>query len=229
VINLWIKRADAGAAAAGVDAAIREEVPTAVDVTTRVEGQIEDRSWSRAAKAEMAGYFSNRFRTAFAVIADARTPRPVRISCGWVAVGRGAVVGTIQYETRLRRTVPGTATLRRGWLRSGVVDADPGLREVLTAAAPLRREIGRFLRPSLFIGNAALKIKPLLVVVPDDDGALVVALAMPLKTRYGFGRSILDLVTFLDIADGLEAALAHLPGSVAIPTALSPLPEVPAA
>jgi hypothetical protein len=225
VQHLRIDRADTAAAASGVVAAIREEIPTASDVTARVEGELEQRTLGQAMKTAMAETFADRFRTAFAVIADARTPRPVRIWCGFVAVSRGAVVGQVRYETRLHRTVPSQVTFRRDWIRSSGVQTEPALRSVLGAAGPLRREIGKFLRPKIMIGNAILNMKPALILVPDDDGAIVVASAVPRVRRSGFGQWVLDLATFLDIADGLDATLARAPGSVAVGGAAVPLPE----
>ena len=118
------------------DTRIREALPTA-GVTIRTSGSPDQRSFAEAFGHELSGWFRNRERTIFVVGADVGGERPLRITAGYVPVGRGAGPVGILYETRLRVVVPGPASFRRGRFRSGDFAGDPPVAGALSGVKDL--------------------------------------------------------------------------------------------
>lgn len=214
---------DTAEAATQVAAAIREELPSATGVTATVVGDPEPRSYGKAVAKELRHVFASERETVFIVYADARTPRPLRVQCNFDAAGRGAAVTTILFVTRIGRLSPGAATVRPGRLRSSKVESDAILQDRLNAATQLRKMIGGFLRTQVISGSGVLSIDAFVSLIPDPDGAFVVASNTPGRGRLGLGRK-LDLARFVSIAAGIETALAGAPGAGPAPDPNAPLP-----
>ena len=223
---LAAKRMDTIEAAADIASTILAEIPTATNISTTIEGEVTPRTFGQAYRADLKSVLQMRAEAVFSVIADARTPRSIRIRCEYLAVGRDAMVGSIFFLTRLRRVVPGAALYTPARIRGSSLEADPSLRDRLNAVLRLGKSIGSFFRPAVMLGGGgAVTYKPYLQLIPDKDGAIVAALTTP-KGRLGlFGSRSLDLVSFLDIVDGLDVAVTTMPGSAPAPV---PTVELPA-
>ena len=223
--RLTAKNMDTAEAAADIASMIQEELPSARNVRTTLEGEGTPRSFGEAYRAEIKSILSMRAESVFTVTADADTPRPIRIRCGYIAAGPHALVGSTLFLTRLRRVVPGSADYTPGRLGSSSLKADPGLRERLDAAPRLGKTIGAFLRDAVLIGTSKVTYEPHLWLVPDDAGAIVAALTVPKMGRFGgFSARSLDVASFLAIVDSLDAAVAMMPGTspAAVPPAELP-------
>ena len=224
--NLATKHVDPAEATDNLVAAIRDEVPSA-RVTTESSGSPTQPSFRGAFGHELAGYFRSTEAIAFEVQADWTGPRPMRVQCRYVQVGRQAGPLSVLYLTRLRVVVPGTAVIRRKWARPltrAVFDGDPTVKEPLAAAPGLGKGVARFLQPSLVIGNAVFKIEPFVEVDADDDGALFAAFTTPARGSHGFGGYHLDIRAFLEIADAVERTLTAAPGTRPVDHPNIPLP-----
>ena len=222
--NLVIKRVDPAAAAETIAASIRDTLPTA-GVTTTTFGTPEQPSVVGAIGHELRASFRTSQEVIFSVAATVGGPRPVRIHAGYVQVARSAGPVGILYETRLRVVTPGVASFRRGRFRSGDFTGDPLVAGALSGVKGLGSTIWRFLQPAVVFYQTTFTIEPLLDVVPDDDGAVLVAYSTPGRSTFGLGGYRLALREFLDIAAGIESALAAAPGIGPAPSPSAPLPE----
>src|SRR5947207_8253239 len=132
VAGLMLKRVDLAAAADQVRAAIIEFAPSA-GVQVRTFGDPAQSSVLGAFGREFGRYFASRENVLFSVQADWGTPRPLRLHCNYVAIGRGAGPLSILYLTRLPYVVPGTAAFKRGRFRSGRFDGERDMAAKLSA------------------------------------------------------------------------------------------------
>jgi hypothetical protein len=221
--NLMIKRADPAEAGQQLEAVIREALPTA-GVTIRTSGDPEQPSFAAAFGHELSGWFRNRERTIFVVGADVGGERPLRITAGYVPVGRGAGPVGILYETPLRVVVPGPASFRRGRFRSGDFTGEPPVATALSGVKDLGSTIWKMLQPVVIYNQTTFTIEPVVEVVPDDDGAVLVAYSAPARATFGLGGYRLDLKVYLDVAAAIERALAAAVGVTPAPAPNAPLP-----
>ena len=223
--RLTAKKMDTAEAAADIALMLQEELPNARNVRTTIEGEGTSRTFGQAYRAEIKSILAGRTEPVFTVVADADTPRPVRIRCEYIAIGPHALVGSTLFLTRLRRVVPGTADYTQGRLAWSSLKADPGLRERLEAAPGLGKTIGKFLREVVLIGASTVTYEPHLRLVPADGGTIVAAFTVPKMGRFGgFSPRSLDVASFLAIVDALDAAVAMMPGTspAAVPPAELP-------
>ena len=224
--NLMIKRADPEAAKAELIASIHETLPNA-GVQTRSIGDVEQRSLFGALGHELGGYFRAHEPGIFSVTADCSSPRPLRIHCQYVAVGRGAGPSSILYLTRLRHVIPGPVAFKRGTFRSGQFEGEPGVAERLSGIDGIGSAVWRLLQPLVVYGTAVLTIESFAELFPDDDGALFGVVSAPARKTFGLGGYRLDLAAFLEIASTIESALASAPGVVPAATINVALPAGP--
>ena len=224
VSNLMIKRVDPAAAATALTESIQEELPTA-GVTTRTEGTPEQQSLAGAFGHEISAWFRDRERMIFNVRADIGGERPIRLHAGYVPVARGAGPVGILYETRLRVLAPAGVAFRRGRFRSGEFVGDPAVAAALSAVKDLGSTTWKFLQPIVIYNQSTYTIEPSLDVVPDDDGAVLVAYSAPARARFGLGGYRLDLRAYLDIAGTIERGLAGVTGVRPAPASNVPLPD----
>ncbi|HET7472516.1 MAG TPA: hypothetical protein VFJ71_05275 [Candidatus Limnocylindrales bacterium] len=222
--NLMIKRVDPGAAAEALTASVRDVLPTA-GVSTQIFGTPEQPSLGAAIGHELGAYFRNSERTIFSVLATVGGARPLRIGAGYVPVGRGAGPVGVLYEARLSVLVPALTSFRRGRFRSGEFSGDPAVAGALAGVRGLGSTIWRFLQPVVIYNQTTFTIEPLLDLVPDDDGAVLVAYSAPARATFGLGGYRLGLQPFLDIAAGIETALAAAAGIRPAPSPNAPLPS----
>jgi len=216
---------DTAEAAADIALMLEEELPNARNVRTTIEGEGTPRTFGQAYRAEIRSILAGRAESVFTVIADADTPRPVRIRCEYIAAGPHALVGSTLFLTRLRRVVPGSADYTPGRFGSSSLKADPGLHERLDAAPRLSKSIGGFLRDVVLIGTSKVTYGSHLQLVPDEAGTIVAALTVPKMGRFGgFSARSLDVASFLAISDVIDAAVAMMPGTspAAVPPAELP-------
>jgi hypothetical protein len=222
--NLMVNRVDPDAAAEALRLAVQEAVPTA-GVTIRVLGTPEQPSLGGALGHELGASFRTSERMIFSVLGTVGGARPLRIGAGYVPVARGAGPVGILYEARLRVVVPGRASFRQGRFRSGDFEGDAAVAGALSKVDGLGSTIWRFLQPVVIYNQTTFTIDPLMDLIPDDDGAVVVAYAAPARATFGLGGYRLALKEFLDIAAGIETALGSVAEVTPAPSPNAPLPE----
>lgn len=223
--DLVIKRLDRDEAAANVEAVIRREVPGATSLSTVVEGDPQPRSIAQGSLAEIYARLGERRGVAIRVTVDADTPRPMRVRCDFMPVGRGAAVATVMSMVRLRRVIPGEAHYRRVRFRTSALEADGRLREQLAGAPGLDGQVGKFLRGAVVLGSGtAVTIDPYVHLSPSPDGAFLVSYDTPGTKRLGLGGRFLNLDGFLAIAEAIETATVNLPDSWSAPFPAVALP-----
>jgi len=223
--DLVIKRLDRDEAAANVEAVVRREIPAATNLRVVVEGDPRPRSIVQGSLAEISASLGERRGVVIRVTLDADTPRPIRVRCDFLPVGRGAAVATVMSVVRLRRVIPGGAHYRRVRFRTSALVADGRLRELLAGAPDLDGKVGRFLRGAVVLGGStALTIEPYVHLSPDPDGAFLVSYDTPGTKRLGLGGRFLNLDGFLAIAVAIEQATVNLPDSWSAPFPAVALP-----
>ena len=223
--DLVIKRLDRDEAAANVEAAVRREVPAATNLRVAVEGDPQPRSIVRGSLAEIEARLGQPRGIAIRVTVDADSPRPVRVRCDFMPVGRGAAVATVVSMVRLRRVIPGEAHYRRVRFRTSSLEANGKLRDLLAAAPGLDGRVGQYLRGAVVLGSGtAVTIDPYVHLWPSPDGAILVSYDTPGTKRLGLGGRFLDLAGFVAIAVEIEKATVNLADSWAAPFPAVPLP-----
>jgi hypothetical protein len=220
--DLAVNRVDPAEAAERVRADMQEALPSA-GVQVRTLGDPEQPSMRQALRQGYAALVKSQ-GTLFAVVADCNAPRPVRVQVRYVSIGRGAGPTSIVYLARLRHVVPGAATFKSGRFRGGSFEGHPSVAAALSGTPRLGSAVSKFLQPTSVYGTVYFTIKPAAEVLPDDDGAILAVVSAPGRQRMGLGKRV-DLAAFLDIAGGVEGALATVPGVTPAATLNAPLPD----
>jgi hypothetical protein len=222
--NMAVSRVNPAEAAERLADAIREQLPSA-GVKTRTLGDPQQRSLAGAWSHEMAGYFRSSEPGIFAVIADCNAPRPLRLACEYVEIGRGAAPVSITYQTRLRHLVPGGVAFRKGAFRSGTWEGQPALAAALANVPGLSAALWHLIQPKTVYGNIFLEIEAGAALLPDPDGAVFVVISTPARGRLNLGGPRPAVKDVLDLAGRIEEALPSMSGVTAAPTANAALPE----
>jgi hypothetical protein len=221
--QLGMSRVDPAAAAELVRSDVQDFLPSA-GVQVRTVGDPRQPTIREAMGKGFGRLFNSRESTFFAVVADFNVPRPVRVDVRYASVGRGAGPMSILYVARLGHQVPGSVTFKRGRFRSGTFEGDPGVASALNGTPRLGGAVWKLLQPTTVYGNLIFTIEPAAEVVPDEDGALLAVISAPARLKFGFGGVRLGLSAFLDIANGIEGAIAAAPGVTPAPAKHVPLP-----
>jgi hypothetical protein len=221
--DLAVNRVDPAEAAERVRADVKEALPSA-GVDVRTLGDPEQPSMRQALRQGFVALTRSQ-GALFAVVADCNAPRPVRIQVRYVGIGRGAGPTSIVYLARLRHVVPGGAAFKSGRLGNGSFEGHPAVAAALSGTPRLGSAVSKLLQPTTVYGSMYFTIKPAAELLPDDDGAILAVFSAPGRRRMGLGGKRLDLAAFLDVASGIEGALATVPDVTPAATLNAPLPD----
>jgi hypothetical protein len=223
--DLGMSRMDPAAAAASLVRGDVQETLPAAGVDVRTIGDPKQPSVRDAMGAGFSRLFDSRTSTSFAVLADFNAPRPVRVDLRYAAVGRGAGPMSVLYLARLGHQIPGSIAFKRGKMRNGSFDGEPIVASALNGRPRLCGAMAKLLREKAVYGNLVFTIKPGAEIVPDDDGAILAVVSAPGRRKMGFGGVRLELTQFLDLANGIDGAIASATGVTPARARNVPLPR----
>jgi hypothetical protein len=221
--NLGMDRVDPPKAAELVRANVLETLPTA-DVVIRTFGDPQQPSYREAVAQGYRQILKQQIPSIFVIVVDVATPRPIQIRVPYVGVGRGARPTAITYLARLGQCTPGEVAFKRGRLMGGRFGGEPGVAAALSGVPGLGGAMRKLLREKTVYGTVIFRIEPSAAVVPDEKGAILVAVSAPARPTIGISY-YLDLAAFLDIAQGIDGALGSVEGVKPASTINAPLTD----
>ncbi len=220
--SLSVERVDPAKAAELVRSNVLEMLPTA-SVEIRTFGDPQQPSYREAVGQNYRQVFRQQIPSIFAIVVDLVTPRPIQIRLPYVSVGLGAGPTAITYLARLGHVIPGEVTFKRGRLMGGRFEGEPAVASALSGVPSLAGAMRKLLRDKAAYGTLVFTIEPTGGVIPDEEGAIVLAVSAPARPTIGISQ-YLDLPAFLDIANGIDQALPSAAGVTRAPTSNAPLP-----
>jgi hypothetical protein len=106
----------------------------------------------------------------------------------------------------------------------GRFGGEPGVAAALSGVPGLGGAMRKLLREKTVYGPVIFRIEPSAAVVPDEKGAILVAVSAPARPTIGISY-YLDLAAFLDIAQGIDGALGSVEGVKRASTINAPLTD----
>ena len=183
----------------GADAPLPYEVETTgVDKTT---------AGTVAKDALKTLFFGNKETLLFTVTFNIPSPRPAKLVVHLDRQGIGCHGGLLLYSTRLAKKVAGEASLEDPKMfGTSKFTGDAGACAKLNASKDLLKKAGALAVKEADVAGVKLSIPRLLKLVPDGDGAMLLAGTLGRAYALGFKMSLRSK-EFFELAALVEAAV----------------------
>jgi hypothetical protein len=151
--------------------------------------------------------FGGRAEQLFVIAFDVAGLKPFQLHAGVDKQGLGARVGVLLYSAALAKPIAGEAELEVPLTVGRAKFAgDAAAAGRLNARVDLLKRVAKFSRTNSDAGGVSRIIPRLFRIVPQDGGALLLALTLGRPGCLGFSES-LDAREFADLAAAIEAVL----------------------